>query len=84
MRLAAIVALGASCAAAPAGKTAAPAPPVSGEAPFVLHGYVVESYRCPPCPPNAQCEACEDYLIVSNEREPASRSMTAPTPSTIP
>lgn len=44
---------------------------------FVLEGYVVDRSDCPPCPPHAQCESCEQSIIVSNEREPSSRSMTA-------
>ena len=44
---------------------------------FVLGGYVVDSYHCPPCPKQSDCEACVDSLIVSNQRQPASIAMTA-------
>lgn len=53
---------------------ASPQTPADGS--FVLEGYVVDRSDCPPCPPAAQCEACEQSLIVSNQREPTDRRMT--------
>jgi len=61
---------------APAGEAPVPAVPVSiGQlrtAPplgrrAVVEGYVVDSYRCPPCPPGAQCKPClmESVIFVA-------------------
>src|SRR5437016_5467904 len=49
----------------------------TGEAPFLLAGYVVDIERCPRCPPGSDCENCVESLIVSNQPNPTDRHMVA-------
>jgi hypothetical protein len=39
------------------------------EGPFrIRDAYVIEIYKCPPCPPGAQCKPClGDYIVVTNK-----------------
>ena len=44
------------------------------EAPFRIEGYVLQIYKCPPCPVGAQCKPClGDHVVVTdnlNEKNP--------------
>lgn len=44
------------------------------EGPFRIGAYVVEVYKCPPCPAGAQCKPCiGDHIVVTdnpNEKDP--------------
>ena len=34
---------------------------------FKIAGYVIETYKCPPCPPNAQCKPClGNHIIITD------------------
>jgi hypothetical protein len=74
----ALLLLGCASAAVttPAGKTEAPGAGQSDGA-FVLRGYVVDRQECPPCPADGQCEACEQFIIVSDKPDPTNRTMVA-------
>lgn len=43
--------------------------------PFKIEGFVVESYKCPPCPRGAMCKPCVgDHVVITdnvNEQDPA-------------
>jgi hypothetical protein len=47
------------------------------EAPFTVVGYVIETYKCPPCPEGAMCKPCiGDHIVVTDtldEKDPALR-----------
>src|SRR5690348_177557 len=36
---------------------------------FEVEAYVQDAYLCPPCPPDARCEPCNSYLVVSDSAE---------------
>ena len=57
--------------------TSAPEPPLltfsdlqrndSLEGPFRIEGFVIDIYKCPPCPPQAMCKPClPDNIVVTN------------------
>jgi hypothetical protein len=54
------------------------APPLGGRA--RLEGYVVDAYRCPPCPPGAQCKPCvmTSAIFVAEQPEHAPFSWADP------
>jgi hypothetical protein len=38
-----------------------------GERPFRIVGYVINTYKCPPCPPGAMCKPCiPDNIVVTD------------------
>jgi len=43
--------------------------------PFIVVGFVVQTYKCPPCPPQAMCKPClGDHIEVTDhpdEKDPA-------------
>jgi hypothetical protein len=43
--------------------------------PFVVVGFVMQTYKCPPCPPRAMCKPClGDHIVVTDhpdEKDPA-------------
>lgn len=45
------------------------------DGPFRIDGYVVQIYKCPPCPEGAMCKPClGDHLVITDnpdERDPA-------------
>jgi len=45
------------------------------EGPFRIVGYVIDIYKCPPCPPGAMCKPCiPDNIVVTDnldEKDPA-------------
>ena len=45
------------------------------EGPFKIEGYVIQTYKCPPCPPGMQCKPClGDHIVVTDdvdEKDPA-------------
>jgi hypothetical protein len=45
------------------------------EGPFRVEGYVIQTYKCPPCPAGAQCKPClGDHIVVTDnvdEKDPA-------------
>ena len=45
------------------------------ERPFKIEGYVIQTYKCPPCPPPLQCKPCiGDHIVVADnveEKNPA-------------
>ena len=58
-------------------RTSAPEPPLltfsdlqrndSIEGPFRIEGYVIDIYKCPPCPPQAMCKPCiPDNIVVTD------------------
>ena len=58
-------------------RTSAPEPPLitfndlqrsdSIAGPFRIKGYVIDIYKCPPCPPQAMCKPClPDNIVVTN------------------
>ena len=42
---------------------------------FIVVGFVIQTYKCPPCPPKAMCKPClGDHLVVTDnvdEKDPA-------------
>ena len=42
---------------------------------FIVDGFVIDTYKCPPCPPNAMCKPCiPDYIMITDnidEKDPA-------------
>jgi hypothetical protein len=46
---------------------------IKGE--FIVVGFVIQTYKCPPCPPNAMCKPClGDHIVVTDhpdEKDPA-------------
>src|SRR5439155_24420882 len=46
---------------------------IKGE--FIVVGFVIQTYKCPPCPPNAMCKPClGDHILVTDkveEKDPA-------------
>jgi hypothetical protein len=42
---------------------------------FVVVGFVIQTYKCPPCPPQAMCKPClGDHILVTDhpdEKDPA-------------
>ena len=42
---------------------------------FIVDGFVIDTYKCPPCPPRAMCKPClGDHIVVTDnidERDPA-------------
>jgi hypothetical protein len=44
--------------------------------PFIVAGFVIQIYKCPPCPPGAICKPClGDHIVVTdnmNEKDAAS------------
>jgi len=42
---------------------------------FIVVAFVIQTYKCPPCPPNAMCKPClGDHLVVTDnidEKDPA-------------
>ena len=50
-----------------------------------LEGFVVDSYRCPPCPRGAQCKPCvmESVIFVSSAPAHERFSWTAPPPDVV-
>jgi hypothetical protein len=58
-------------------RTSAPEPPLltfsdlqrgdSIAGPFRIEGFVIDIYKCPPCPPQAMCKPCiPDNIVVTN------------------
>lgn len=45
------------------------------EGPFRIEGYVMQVYKCPPCPEGAQCKPClGDHVVITDnfdEKDPA-------------
>jgi hypothetical protein len=45
------------------------------EGPFRIAGYVIDAYKCPPCPAGAMCKPClGDHIVVTDnidEKDPA-------------
>ena len=43
--------------------------------PFIIVAFVIQTYKCPPCPPNAMCKPClGDHIVVTDnidEKDPA-------------
>jgi len=66
-------------ASAPTEARAAAGPPARDpqDGAFLLVGYVVDSHLGSRCQPGADCEPSQAFLIVSTQRHPTSRSMTA-------
>ena len=43
---------------------------------FKIAGYVIETYKCPPCPPNAQCKPClGNHIVITNKADQKNLSM---------
>ena len=41
------------------------------EGPFRIEGYVIDIYKCPPCPPRAICKPCiPDNLVITDATDP--------------
>ena len=41
------------------------------EGPFRIEGYVIDIYKCPPCPPRAICKPCiPDNLVITDAADP--------------
>ena len=41
------------------------------EGPFLIEGYVIDIYKCPPCPPRAICKPCiSDNLVITDAADP--------------
>jgi len=41
------------------------------EGPFRIEGYVIDIYKCPPCPPRAICKPCiADNLVITDAADP--------------
>ncbi len=42
---------------------------------FIVVAFVIQTYKCPPCPPNAMCKPClGDHIVVTDkvdEKDPA-------------
>ena len=42
---------------------------------FIIIAFVIQTYKCPPCPPNAMCKPClGDHIVVADnidEKDPA-------------
>jgi hypothetical protein len=39
---------------------------IKGE--FIVVAFVIQTYKCPPCPPNAMCKAClGDHIVVTEK-----------------
>ncbi len=42
---------------------------------FIVVAFVIQTYKCPPCPPNAMCKPCVgDHIVVTenlDEKDPA-------------
>ena len=42
---------------------------------FIIVAFVIQTYKCPPCPPNAMCKPCiGDHIVVTDiidEKDPA-------------
>ena len=45
------------------------------ETPFRIEGYVIQTYKCPPCPKGAMCKPCiGDHIVITDnvdEKDPA-------------
>src|SRR2546428_12935579 len=45
------------------------------EGPFRIEGYVIQTYKCPPCPAGMQCKPClGDHIVITDnvdEKDPA-------------
>jgi len=43
--------------------------------PFIVVAFVIQTYKCPPCPPNAMCKPClGDHIVVTDnidKKDPA-------------
>jgi len=40
------------------------------ERPFKIEGYVIQTYKCPPCPPRMQCKPCiGNHIVVTDNVE---------------
>ena len=38
------------------------------DAPFRIEGYVIQTYKCPPCPPGAMCKPClGDHIVITDD-----------------
>ena len=41
-----------------------------GSAPFKIDGFVIDIYKCPPCPPRAMCKPCiPDNVVATDDLE---------------
>lgn len=41
------------------------------DGPFRIEGYVLDIYKCPPCPPGAMCKPCiPDNVVITDTAEP--------------
>lgn len=41
------------------------------EGPFRIQGYVLDVYKCPPCPPGAVCKPCTpDNVVITDTADP--------------
>jgi len=41
------------------------------EGPFRIEGYVLDIYKCPPCPPGATCKPCiPDNVVITDTADP--------------
>jgi hypothetical protein len=42
---------------------------------FIIVAFVIQTYKCPPCPPNAMCKPClGDHIVITDnvdEKDPA-------------
>jgi hypothetical protein len=37
------------------------------DTPFRIEGYVIQTYKCPPCPPGAMCKPCiGDHIVITD------------------
>ena len=45
------------------------------QGPFRIEGYVIQTYKCPPCPEGAQCKPClGDHIVITDDVDEKDRA----------